>query len=472
MNQPRAVEQPQLLRKLLTHSVFNSGCYMAAQGINFLFQLWLLHALGKEIFGHIGIAQMCVAALIFIGEFGMPSYFIRVVHQGTAWAKLWRRACWFRMGVAGFGVAGLLLFWRLYYGAAPEGLGFLIMAIPGVVCAVWNPSPILIGQNKNRIAAMGLMVLWVVCALSSLMALHYVPEDMQQWWLGGCLSLGYIAQFMFLTFHVTPDIQKPGDHTPLLGHMLRQSFVIWLPGLVGTLYSLSLTFMVQATHVSILHYVVLGTQIMQGISGVNMQIQRLLLPAFLTERKSGAPATAQYPIFALFTIFVVASTGGVLGLLFAAEFLKFEPAIVAGTLYLCLMVVERTISHTGTFLVTLLISQHRENYIFRVTMIGFSVSFALQALLLVATDSLLAVMVIRVLASILLLVALHHAVKLPFSRLVMVAAAAMTLLGFWQGDTPEHYLTLTLMVATSSVALLYYWVRRYRHFTRSVGSGG
>ena len=452
-----------IVATLLWHSALNATSYALAQGINFLLQLWFLHSLGKGLFGELGIAQLCVVSVIFIAEFGMPSYFIRHIHGNNPWGILWRRACRFRKVTALLSIVCLLLFLHFYYPGQSFGLQYVLAAIPGILLAAHNPTPILIAQHKNQSPAVGLLILWLVCAISSLLVLLVVEPTESSYWLGGCLSLGYAAQYIFLRLRVTWDsaVTLPARHE--FRHMLKQSSIIWLPSVIGTLYSLILPLIVESTHIEMLPYFLIGTQILQGISGMNMQLQRLLLPIFLGAPTRTEPTNTSLndTIFSLFALLVTASITGALTLFFAVRFLRPNPALAGDTLYFCMLGVEWIMAIISSFLITVLLAKHRENFIFKLTISSFLASMALQLGSMAWLHSLLVVMILRLATSLIQTLLSHREAGIRFSK---VAAMAMLLL-LLTGTlivTEYYYALLSVAGMAATLGMLIYGIRSYR----------
>lgn len=454
-----------VLKRLLSHSLFNTTCYASTQAINFAFQLWLLHWLGKPIFGAVGIAQMCVFTLIFVGELGMPSYFIRKVHHGDDWLRLWRYACRVRMAMIGLGALALLVFWHLYYGLDHRGFGYVLMAIPGMLLSARNPTPLLIGQYKNTIAGWGLPVLWCTSVALSLVALVLAGPSHSEYWLGACLSAGYAAQYMFLRRHVVWPEKCAAITKAAVRAMLAQSTTIWLPALVGSMYGLLLTFLVEASAIEILPYFLLGSHIMQGISGINMQIQRILLPILLSDHAQPAAASSlKKHVFELFSLLIVASVVGMVALVFGLGFMDSDPTLLHRASAFCLMLMEWMIGILATFLVTVLLAQHRERYIFNVTMASFAISMALQLLLAYMGAPLEAMMLVRVATVLLQIILFHRVLGLAFSRSAIVALLGMGMLTLWT-NASVHALSIAAISSGVVLMLLVTSVRFYRRLT-------
>lgn len=453
-----------IVATLLRHSALNAGSYAVAQGINFLLQLWFLHILGKSIFGQLGIAQLCVVSVIFIAEFGMPSYFIRHIHADKPWGILWHRACRFRKATALLSTMCLLAFLYFYYPGQSFGLHYVLAAIPGILLAAHNPTPILIAQHKNQSPAIGMLVLWLVTAISSLLVLQFVDSAKSSYWLGGCLSLGYIAQYIFLRLRVTWDSTSTAPERSEFRHMLKQSSIIWLPSVIGTLYSLIPPLIVESTHIEMLPYFLIGNQILQGISGMNLQLQRLLLPVFLNASTSPDTihASVKSAIFSLFALLVCASITAVLTLFFAVRFLQPNPLLAQDSIYFCLLGVEWIMAIIGSFLITELIANHRENFIFTLTISSFVGGIALQLGSMVLWHSLLVVMVIRLATSLLQSVLSHRATGIRFSRTAVLTMLVVLLIGAADYVVQQEYLMLALVGTIATLGMLLHGVSGYR----------
>ncbi len=452
-----------IVATLLRHSALNAASYAVAQGINFLLQLWFLRMLGHAMFGQLGIAQLCVVSLIFIAEFGMPSYFIRHIHGNPSWGKLWQLACRFRRTVAVGSTACLLLFLHFHYPGQSFGVHYVLAAIPGILLAACNPTPILIAQHKNQSPAVGLLCLWVVCGVSSVIVLHFVAPADSSYWLGSCLSLGYAAQYIYLRLQVTWDTAPTMPDRVAVRHMVRQSSIIWFPAVIGTLYSLLLPLIVESTQIEMLPYFLIGMQILQGISGMNMQLQRLLLPIFLgaPRRGDGTNSSLNSTIFSLFALLVSASITGALTLFFAVRLLHPNAALAGDSIYFFLLGVEWIMAIIGSFLITALLAQHRENFIFTLTISSYIVGMALQLAATMLWHSLLVVMAIRITASMLQIGLSHRATGIRISKAATVTMCILVLIGVAHiGE--QHYVLLMSAGLIITMCMVIYGVRTYQ----------
>lgn len=412
------------------HSAHNGLCYGIAQGINLLVQILLLHQLGKTTFGTIGLAQMCVTALIFIGELGMPSYFIREASIRSNWRHQWQRACLVRAGVIGLGTLGLLLFWKTHYSMQMPGFDYLLWAIPGMAVSVLNPTPLLIAQGHAKTAAGGLLVLWIVYAIAAIVAMLF-PPALVDGGLGAAFSLGYIAFTLCLWrrvhWHAATDDPAAHAHRD----MLMRAITVWVPGLLGTLYALLLTFSIQHLLPAILAYVVLGTQLLQGISGLNTQLQRVLLSALSGEyrHRPGEPSRLAADLFTLAGRVAIGLILGLFAVLCLIGYFTGDALIPANARYFTFMLAERLIGLMSAFLVTSLFAQHREYFVFRVMVATYLLSMAAQFALTYGGYDLQYVLAIRILTCLLQMGCFYRVLRCRFSPASIIGAFGILLIG-------------------------------------------
>ncbi len=453
-------------RRVLSRSAINGLAYAAAQAINFAVQLLIVHQLGKETFGNIGIAQTCVLSLIFIAELGMPSYFIREASIRSNWRHQWRHGCIWRALTLLVGTAGLLIFWRSYYGAALPGLHYILFATPGMFLSILNPTPLLIAQGRANRAAAGLLILWLTYAAIAVSALYFFPAAYADAGIGAAFSLGYLAYTIFLARRVEWQslTNDPAAHAH--NDMLKRSVTVWIPALLGTLYALLLAFSVQHLAPAILVYFLLGNQIMQGISGLNLQMQRVLLSTLASEHQTQPDSPLLGTIFSLTAKLICAMIFVLFALLCITDYLIDDLVIPAHMLAFTLMLAERLLGVMGSFLVTSLMARHREFLIFRVMLITYLVSMAAQFAITYVDGNLCLILALRLITSILQMVIFYRALRCKLSPLPIIGTAIILALGFVPYATnimPYAAAFTTFIAALLCCASL----QHYRHIHRT-----
>ena len=451
--------------RVLSASSINGACYLTGQGINFVLQLLLVHQLGKAGFGALGVAQMCIMALIFIGELGMPSYFIREVSIRDDWRAEWLYARRLRSAVLLAGLAGLVLFWCLHY-ETRAGLGFILCAIPAVLISARNVSPLLIAQDQTTHAALGLLVLWGVYALATLATVLLVPTEWLEYGVGAALSLGYFAAMLFLRGHV----RWPAKTTPHGHHgLIKRAFIVWFPSLLGTVYGVLLTFIVQHLAPGILVYFLLGGQLLQGISGLNLQLQRVLLSALSAAHHAKPDFTSPMvgEMFRLCGLGILIAMLGMFSAALMASGLAADTAMLSDVHYFALIIAEWLLGILGTLLVTSLMSQHKEGTIYRATVKSFAISMALQVLVAAIWGDLLGVLLIRMATSVYQLLQFYRALRVRLSLVPLVGMVGILALGV-PLYTPALAVQGAVLCGTACLGLMLYGLLDFRRMQRRV----
>ncbi len=445
---------------LMLNSARSAACYVAGQGVNFLLQLFILHALGKAHFGLLGIAQLSVYAVIFIAELGMPSYFIREARLRHDWRQEWRRACLYRLCFVTAVAVLLMAFGHHYFIGKGFGFRYLVGALPGMFLSVFLPTPLLLGQNRSKIVAYSIPLQWLVIgSLSLLTLLLELPQP--GFWLGIDFSAGYLVQLVFQRMAVVwPALVTPAN--PAWNRdMLRRCLFIWVPALFGTLYTLLLTYAIEELRPPIIAYFVLFNQIMQGVSGINMQVQRILLPAFAGNHLDAQPAPLATQALGLLETIVLLIVIGTLGMFFVMAVFGSDAAVLNETHYFCLILVEWMISLIASFMMTSLLATHREYFISRVMVATYTVSMAVQIMLIADGARLDLLLGLRILTTGMQLLIFYNALlrKLPYHYVACgLAIIGLSLISY----TPAGALGMTALCIAASCALLYHLFRQGR----------
>jgi hypothetical protein len=93
------------------------------------------------------------------------------------------------------------------------------------------------------------------------------------------------------------------------------------------------------------------------------------------------------------------------------------------------MLAERLIGLMCAFLTTSLLARHREYFVFRVMVVSYLLSMAVQCALTYAGLDLLTILIVRVVTSLLQMLLFYRALGDRLSGLSLVGAAAVMLLG-------------------------------------------
>lgn len=453
-----------IIPRLLSNTAFNGMCYIAAQGINLVIQLLLVRALGTAEFGVLGVVQLCVTALIFVAELGTPSYFIRAASTRENWGDEWRMSVRYRRGLVCIGILLLLGYGYGRQGFNTEGVEYLLATIPAMLLSASNPAPILIAQAHTRRAAIGLVVLWGSYALLATAALQLLPNADLPLALGAAFSVGYAAMGIFYRQGIRwPDRGETATKDTLRA-MRKSTFIVWLPGLLGTAYGLQLTFMVEHMAPILLTYFILGNQILQGISGINNQLQRSLLSVMSIHHHQETHEEGRQLLHSLCTLAAMGALAMVLALmatLLATGAWLNEPVILDESRYFSMMLADRFLGLVGAFLVTALVACHREGLVLRTIVYTYGTSMLLQWGLAEAGVALLPILLLRLVTILLQMAAFYRALALRPSWIAALGLSLTLAMGAFHFTPFSGGLASfsCLMAALACVLTAY---RRYR----------
>lgn len=390
-------EQRSGVARVLSHSAAGGLGYALAQGVNFLVQLALVYHLGKDGFSSIGLAQMCVVAVMFAAELGTGSYFIREASQRTDWQQEWRRASVVRSGVAGLFAAALLGGWLLYYPGDRQGFHYLLAALPAMLLSVRNPTPLLIAQGKAWAAGLGLVLQWCSYAVFVAFAVGLLPEAQLGHGIGAAYTAGYVLALLFLSRRVTWHQSDAPVDPAAYRRMAKSSAMICVLALCGTAYGLMLTFIAKHLAPEVLVYFILGSQVMQGMSGLNLQLQRVLLAALASRHGLAVDSLALLgPVYRFCSGLMMAVMLGIFGALLLAAHWMQDAALLGDMPVLCLLMAEGLLGMLGAFLSTGFLASHREPLLFRVMLRFYVLGMVGQLLLAVWTGDLVMIQLMRI----------------------------------------------------------------------------
>lgn len=268
---------------------------MGAQGLgqacNFACQLTLIALLGKEAFVSLGLGLMAANSVVFLGEIGLGTYFLRESATRDDWLPRWQMATGSRLvGV----LIAFVLAWVAIAWAAPAPTtahSVLLWSIPGLLASVVNPLPILFGLGHIRTASFALFSRFVLQSLLCLLIAAVFPLHSAMG-IGLAFSAGLILQVIIGQWAGLPPAtlcpRRPRSLPP------PAAMRLWALSLVGTLHDRSLPFIVSTIRPDLLAVVLLGVQVLQTLSGILSQLDRLLIPA--TARTGDMPPAAFVPL--------------------------------------------------------------------------------------------------------------------------------------------------------------------------------
>ncbi|ABC22282.1 hypothetical protein [Rhodospirillum rubrum] len=254
------------------------------QGVNFLSQTALLAVFGAAFYGPVGLALVAAATLCFLGELGYPVVLLSAVARDDDWPRHWRIALFQRVMVLGGGTPCALGLWAWIYGIESEGWGALAAAAPGIIASAWQPAPLLYGQGRAQAAALSVYGRWGVFGLGmTLVLILGVPSD---WAVGLVFSAGMIAPLLFWPWLGLDAVLLRPLVSRRLGRLGSGALGWWVMSLVGTLNDRGLPFVIEATRPAILAHALLALQVLQGLTALAGQFDRLLVPWLIGRLKA------------------------------------------------------------------------------------------------------------------------------------------------------------------------------------------
>lgn len=404
----------------------NGAGYIAAQLVNFGTQILLLKFFGKASFGYIGIAQIYIAQIIFLGELGFPSFFIRAASQQTNWRVEWESAVTIRLAVVVFGCAGLLLYWLAQYGLNGVGSAYILCALPGVLVSAGNALPLVLGQKRITQAATGLLIQWIVFAVIAVPAAALLPPVVAECAVGAAFSIGCLSQVVYLNRCVQWPKRVRPEHA-FRKKMLVSAGSMWLPSLAGTIDGLTLTFAMEHLAMPLLPWFVIANQILTGLRGLNLQAQRVFLPVLseATDAEYGSHAAAR--IHTLFARLAAAVAAALVSLFYLSTFVVNDAHLMTSSAVFLLLIMELFNSLCSAVLVTQLISQHREHVVTRIICVSFFLSVLGQFIVIAAGAPIFVVLIIRVACTGAQLVMMHRERQVELNATILIVLAALAL---------------------------------------------
>lgn len=247
--------------------------YGIGQSTNFLFQLHLLHLLGSSAYGNAGLAHLLLITLIFLADLGYSSIFLRQAPDHPDWLHDWACALGQRLAATLL----LLPLSSLAVGALAANsaaFDYWLGAAPAALLALCNFSSPLIARGQRLLALLSGQIAWPVALLLSLVLPAHLPFSMATS-AGIAVSLGFAAQaLVHLLLSRNPRLWLPKMGSGQLNAALHLSTL----GICGTLYDRLTPFLLAPLTPSFLPWYLLLSHALNGLSGIQAQLSRLLLP--------------------------------------------------------------------------------------------------------------------------------------------------------------------------------------------------
>lgn len=340
--------------------------YAMGQGTNFLFQLHLLHLLDAKGYGDAGLAHLLLITLIFLADLGYASVFLREAPGHSRWLHDWRCALAQRL------VATLLLLAICSVAVcvlAPgsEAIDYWLGAAPAALLALINVSSPMIARGQRLRALLVGQVAWPVALLLSLVLPTRLPYSAAAS-AGIAVSLGFATQalvHLLLSRNARMWLPKMGKG------QLSAALHLSLLGICGTLHDRLTPFLLAPLAPGFLPWYLLLSHALNGLSGAQAQISRLLLPGAATYGRDNVLRASAW---------VLQGTAAVLVLTLLLQGLSLAPEQLRWLALSATLLLAWGASASGGFLTLALIDGKRERPLVHLLLIGIAISCPAQLL--------------------------------------------------------------------------------------------
>ncbi|MDQ1118938.1 MULTISPECIES: hypothetical protein [Pseudoxanthomonas] len=352
-------------------AAFASGAllYALGQGCTLLFQWLLLRQFGLRGYGEVGLAHLGLTTVLFLGDLGYASLFLREDPAAPGWEMRWRQALRHRL----FATLALDLAWVVAAGwswrGRGEGFGYVLAALPATLFGLIGYSAPLLAQGR-RLPGFAVQQIAMPVAIVVWWPLRHLPG-----WEGGvgaglAVSIGYLVQAALNTAVFAAPLRLLWPQRGRSRHLLATAVQLSLLGIVGIVHDRLTPLLLAAVAPAFLPvYLFLG-YLLNGASGMFNQFNRLLLA-------EAASDTGQRWAQALISVVLGGAALGALLLPLATAtwgnagqhaWLPWATPVLAG---------GATVLLSGV-LAALLIGRHRERALLRLLLIGVLCSALLQ----------------------------------------------------------------------------------------------
>lgn len=265
--------QPVNASQLSQPLVLATLAYALGQLSNFLFQLRLLDQLGPSQYAEAGLAHLLLITLIFLADLGYSSLFLREVRDSANWRQLWRYALGHRLLATFVLLAVSMLVWPSW-GGTGASQDYLIWAAPACVLALFNYSSPMIAEGRRLAGLLVAQVAWPVALMIWLLlptSLLISPAAKA----GLAFSLGYLIQALLsMACSRQLRIWLPLAGKGHIGAAMRMSMI----GISGTLHDRLAPFLLAPLVPSFMPWLLILNHVLSGLSGIQAQLARLLMP--------------------------------------------------------------------------------------------------------------------------------------------------------------------------------------------------
>lgn len=343
-----------------------AAVHVAGQAANLLFQIMLARGFGMVAYGEIGLAHLLFGLIGFVGDLGYSSLFLRENPATPGWSRLWRTALGHKFVAVLALYSAALIGWVLA-GGAGDGLSYLLAASPAALFAIAVPWPPLLAGGRRLAAFCLQQAAWPAALAFWLAFAGNAPSAAAA---GAAVTAGFAVQFA-LSLAVWKQAR---DWLPLFawrGGLLRSAVSLSAIGIAGAAHDRLTPFLLARLAPDFLPVLLLVGHGLNGLSGIAVQINRLLLPRITSAAglrwSLGLAAAASLGTALLLQAVLLA------GLVAPVGLAALHPSLLLPTL------LTWGVATTSGFAAVEMIGQRREGQLARIVLLGVATSAALQS---------------------------------------------------------------------------------------------
>ncbi len=256
--------------------LIGAAIYAAGQLFNFLFQLLLLQKFGLDHYGEVGLAHIAMLTVIFVGDLGYSSLFLREDPTQSQWTLRWRTALThrllFTLALDLLAVIG----WLIVYGPHGDGFAYLLAVVPATLFSLAGYSAPLLAQGRRASGFLMQQVAWP-CAALLWLGIHTNIGQHAGTVAGLVVSVGFFLQACVnVAVFKRIDLLWPAWNSAGNGQ-LRSALHLSAMGIAGTLHERLTPFLIAHLAPGFLPVFLMLGHGMNGAAGIFAQFNRLLL---------------------------------------------------------------------------------------------------------------------------------------------------------------------------------------------------
>jgi O-antigen/teichoic acid export membrane protein len=269
-------------RTITSSDALRAGlAYAYSSGISLILQLCIIWVRGGVYYEEIGLVYLLLMSIIFLGDLGYNQLFLRESKLDGAFKHDWQLS----LGHKLLATLVLILFLFLYVvsqrGIHSNSLIYLCLSSLGLLFYCLTPTTLLYSQSRNNIAVLVLPIQQSITVLPCLILVFSNVDDyIFSAFLGLMFAIGYIGAFVFVHGKLkSSEWIKPKFALLQYGRM-KESLYLWQLGLSGMVYDRTLLFFIEHLRPDFLAVFIFLNQVLQGMSGIIVQIQKITIPKF------------------------------------------------------------------------------------------------------------------------------------------------------------------------------------------------